>query len=55
MRDSKAVINIKNILFARGRMKFRGFFLKALRLAKFLMLNSSLFHSETAEGKRKSF
>ena len=42
---------ISKILLALGRMKFRIFFLKVLRLAGFLMLRSSLFHSDIAEGK----
>ena len=44
---------ISKILLAQGRMKFRSFFLKVLRLAEFLMLRSSLFHSVIAEGKNE--
>ena len=35
----------------QGRMKFRSFFLKVLRLAEFAMLKSSLFHFVITEGK----
>ena len=34
-------------------MKFRSLFLKVLRLAEFLMLRSSLFHFDIAEGKNE--
>ena len=44
---------ISKILLAQLRFKFRSFFLKVLRLAQFLMLRSSLFHSILAEGKNK--
>ena len=44
---------ISKILLAQGRMKFRTFFLKVLRLAEFLMSRSSLFHSVIAEGKNE--
>ena len=40
-------------LLAQGNIKFRRFFLKALRLAEFLMLRSSLFHSVIAEEKNE--
>ena len=43
---------ISRILLAQGRMKFRSFFLKVLRLAEFQMLRSSFFHSVIAEGKQ---
>ena len=44
-------LRTSKILFAQVRIRFRGFFLKALRPTEFLMLNSSLFHSNIAEGK----
>ena len=44
---------ISKILLALGRMKFRSFFLKVLRLAEFLMLKSSLFRSVIAEEKNE--
>ena len=44
---------ISKILLAHGRMKFRSFFLKVLRLAEFLMSRSSLFHSVIAERKNE--
>ena len=40
-------------LLAQGHMKFRSLFLKVLRLAEFLMLRSSLFHYNIAEGKNE--
>ena len=45
-------MNIENTNGTRP-MKFRSFFLKVLRLAEFLMLRSSLFHSVIAEGKNE--
>ena len=44
---------ILKILLAQGRMKFRSFYKKILRLAEFLMLSLSLFHSVIAEGKNE--
>ena len=44
---------ISKILLARGNMKFRRFFLKALSLSEFLILRSSLFHSVIAETKNE--
>ena len=40
---------------SQGRIKFRSFRLKVLRLVKFLMLKSSLLHSDKAEGKNEFF
>ena len=47
-------MNIENTI-GTGRMKFRSFFLKVLRLAEFPipMLRSNLFHSDIAEGKNE--
>ena len=42
---------ISKTILAQGLMEFKSFFLKLLKLAKFLMLRSSLFHSGIAEGK----
>ena len=44
---------MSKILLAQGPMKFRSVFLKVSRLIEFLMLRSSLFHSDLAEGKDK--
>ena len=44
---------ISKTLLAQGRMKFRSFFLKLLKLDEFLMLRSRLFHSDIAEGKNE--
>ena len=38
-------------MFSQGRIKFRIFFLKVLRLAKFLIVKLSWFHSDIADGK----
>ena len=45
-------MNIENTIGTRP-MKFRSLFLKVLRLAEFLMLRSSLFHFDIAEGKNE--
>ena len=36
-------------------MKFRTFFFNVLRLAEFLILRSSLFHSDASEEKKRVF
>ena len=44
---------ISQILLVKGCMKFSSFFLKVLRLAKFLMLRLSLSFSDMAERKNE--
>ena len=44
---------VLKILFAKGLIKFSRFFLKIERLPEFLILQSRLFNSDTAEGKNE--
>ena len=46
---------ISKAYLAKDRIEIRNLFLKLLKLVEFLMLRSSLFLSDKAKGKKKSF